>query len=120
MRLRMNNLETMPSEIEIPNDRWSNPPGVVRAGVDAKAGSYLLSDGGSPYLRPAFHDQDSGTRLGEIQSGCEAVDAGADDYRVVTASCFPPRSRRAPAHAHARRISIAANRPDAPMIPPPG
>ena len=52
-------------------------------------------------------DENTFSRPREIVGGREAVGSGADHDRVVI-------------HAPSWRMRIAASRPDAPMIPPPG
>src|SRR5579885_3053981 len=85
----------------------------MRQNRAAEPGMKLFCDGGSADLRPAFKNQRLETCLGKVERGDKAVVASANNHHIAS-------------HGHQAapftsfRISRAASRPGAPMIPPPG
>jgi hypothetical protein len=85
----------------------------VRYGGTFEAGMKFLGDGGAADDRPAFEDEGLVAFLREIEGGDESVVSAAENDDVAL-------------RGHAQllpvsfRISSAARRPGAPMMPPPG
>jgi hypothetical protein len=73
--------------------------------------------GGSAYLRAAFEDERLVSGFGEIKGGDQPVVAAADDDDIAGSLWFAA-IYAAPLMSF--RISSAARRPGAPMMPPPG
>ena len=74
----------------------------------------FFSDRGAANLRAAFEHERLESRFGQVESGDQAVVPATDDDDVARVSAmlyaaFP-----------SFRISSAARRPGAPMMPPPG
>ncbi len=87
-------LETKRIQAQIANHPRRHP-----ADVRGQVGSLML-----------LHDDDTLAGTREVVRGDETVRAGANDDRVVALI----------AHVPSFRMRIAASRPEAPMIPPPG
>src|ERR1700738_4072562 len=79
----------------------------------------LIGHGGPAHLCAAFEHQRSVSGLGQIERGDQPVVAAANDDNVAPLGAFLYRHGYA-APLMSFRISSAANRPFAPMIPPPG
>lgn len=76
-----------------------------------EAGMEFFSDCRAPDSRASFEDERLVARACEIEGGDQRVLSGSDDDDALSQSQFARRSLR---------ISSAASRPGAPMIPPPG
>src|SRR5579862_3352532 len=78
----------------------------------------FIGDRGAPDLRVAFQHEGFESSLGQIKRGDEAVVASADDDDIALRVSVRRHAYAAPLMSF--RISSAASRPFAPMIPPPG
>ncbi len=120
----------MGPQVEVADDRRPQPPDRVRQPGDAGA-AQLGRLGGAAQPVAALEDEHPPAGPGEVRGGHERVVAAPDDDRLVAAGApsvgTPSHVRRRAARRHQaafrprdRSSSIAAIRPFAPMIPPPG
>src|SRR5579862_5869513 len=85
----------------------------------SEPGMKFISDRGSANLRVALEHERAISGLGQIKCGHQPVVAAANDDNVAPLGAFLFRHVYA-APLMSLRISSAANRPFAPMMPPPG
>ena len=109
---RFKALESEFCELHVFHDRGERRAAGMRERGTAEAGMKLFGDGCAANNRAAFEDEGPETFLREIERGDESVVAGAENHDIaLDGHYFRPASFR---------ISSAARRPGAPMIPPPG
>src|ERR1039458_3725696 len=105
-------------ELHIAHDVWTNRPSAVRERGATEAGMKFIGDGSAADLRPALEDEWLESRFGEVERGDQSVVASADDDDVAMSGLGFWHGQAAPLMS--LRISRAARRPGAPMMPPPG
>src|SRR5208282_6539485 len=105
-------------DLHVAHDFRTKRAGAMRQSRAAEAGVKLVSDGGAADLRCALEDERLESSFGQIEGGDEAVVASADDDDIAGAVRLRRHSYAAPLMS--LRISSAASRPFAPMMPPPG
>ncbi len=110
----------MRPEPELADDRRAEPPDGLGHGrrPDARRELERVGDPADPLA--ALDDEDPDAGPGEVGRRDQPVVAGADDDRVVGGWCRAGAHRQAAFRPRALSTSIAAIRPLAPMIPPPG
>ena len=108
----------MLAEAEVAGDRRLQPADGLGHRGHPDTGLQLVRIGDSAHALAPFQDQRRKAGPGEIGGGHETVMATADDHRVPAP--LDGGHRQATFRPVARRTSIAAIRPLAPMIPPPG
>ena len=110
--LGLDHLQPARGQAQLVRDRGAQRAGEMGDGGRAEAGVELLGDGGAPdHVAPLEH-QGLAAVAGEQPRRHQAVVPAADDHHVAAHRSFP--------RFQSFRISSAASRPGAPMIPPPG
>ena len=99
-----------PFEAELAGDRIRQPAGIRSQRRGAEAGDEFHDPPLAAQHLLALEEQHAQAGAAELRGRHEAVCPGADHGDVVGGG----------AHAAAFKISSAASRPDAPMMPPPG
>ncbi len=114
-------VQAVPVQLEVADDRAPKPPDGVRDGGNADTGRQLGADRGAADRLGSFQHERLQARLRQVPGGDQAVVPGPDHDRVERPAAAAARRR---AHAarpfRSFRTSSAARRPFAPMIPPPG
>ncbi len=99
-------------QLEILDNLRIEETDVARAGIESEAGNGLLGDMRTAENLAVLEHQHSLPGSRQIVGGNQLADSGSDDDHIVRL-----------AHGsgyQSLRISTAARRPDAPMMPPPG
>ena len=112
--VRLDQLQAVTFKLHVAHDIGAQRAGGMRERGTAKAGMKFLRDGGAADLRAALEYERLESGLGQIKCGDQTVVAATDDddvarLRPSVYAAFP-----------SFRISSAARRPGAPMMPPPG
>jgi hypothetical protein len=114
--IRGNDPEPVAAKVQVAHDRRPQPADRVGEARNAGTSQHRRLCGAAD-PRPTFEDDRPPARLREISRRDKPVVPATDDDRVVRSG---PRRRHAALRPRARSTSIAAMRPFAPMIPPPG
>src|SRR5450432_3056810 len=104
-------------KLHIAHDFGSHRSGGMRQNGTAKTGMNFFSDRGAADLRATLDHERFITRLGQIERGDQTVVAAANNDDIAPLRGGSVRHVQA---APSFRISSAASRPGAPMMPPPG
>src|SRR5277367_2828778 len=105
--------QAVTGELHVLHDGGERRAAGMRYGGTFEAGMKFFGDGGAANHRAAFEDEGLVAFFREVEGGDERVVAAAENYDVAL-------------RGHAQllpvslRISRAASRPGAPMMPPPG
>ena len=119
--IRKKNLAVELFDLHIPCDIGAQRPERVRQRGSAKAGMKFFRDGAAAHHFTAFENQRLEAALGQIESGDERVVASADKHDPLSQwhDQLAAFERDAPDFQFFR-MTWLANRPFAPMMPPPG
>ena len=119
-RLGLHEGQAVALQAEVAVDVGAQPPDRVGQRRHAHAGDQLVGDGGPAEAVAPLQEQRAQPGAGQVRGGRQAVVAAADDDGVPGPGGDAHHAARRPGARYARRISCAARRPGAPMMPPPG